>query len=91
MSLSERLLALHDLHQRGFLTDAQFTLAKAREIEATGRTGVDPVPAPPLPVPVVSAPPPMPPPAPTPVLKPVIPGVGLALGAAAAANGGLTG
>lgn len=89
MSLSERLKALHDLYLRGLLTDAEFTLAKAREIEAAGPVPDD-APAPLVPVPPVPPPPPVPPAAP-PMLNPVVPGVGLALGAASIANGGLTG
>jgi hypothetical protein len=85
--LAARLLALHELHLRGLLTDEQFARAKARVI------GEDPAPAPP-PAPPPPAPPP-PAPAPPPkaagTLNPVVPGVGLALGAASIANGGLGG
>ena len=88
MSLSERLQGLYDLYRRGLLTDAEFTLAKAREIEAAGPAS-PPGAATPAPVPPVAAQPA--PPAPPPTLNPVVPGVGLALGAAAIASGGLTG
>lgn len=89
MSLSDQLLALHDLHVRGFLSDAEFSLAKARAIETADRRGAKPATPPPA-VPPALAPVPGPPPMPPP-LNPVVPGVGLALGAASIANGGLTG
>jgi hypothetical protein len=83
-SLAARLLALHELHARGLLTDEEFALAKARVIAEGGPpaapAGQQPPPSPPPP-----------PPAPPQKLNPVVPGVGLALGAAAIANGGLGG
>ena len=84
--LASRLLALKELHVVGILSDDEFGRAKARLIadceEAAPAPAADaPVPPPPRP--------PAPPQAPT--LNPVVPGVGLALGAAAIANGGLGG
>lgn len=81
MSLSDRLAALNDLRLRGLLTEAEFTLAKARVIEAEGASSPISAPAvPPASPPSQAAP--LPP-------RPVTPGVGLALGSASVANGGL--
>jgi hypothetical protein len=83
--LASRLLALKELHAVGILSDDEFARAKARLIADYEQAS--PAPA------AAAAPPPPPPPAPpkTPTLNPVVPGVGLALGAAAIANGGLGG
>lgn len=80
-TLSSRLRALHELHVRGLLTDEEFTRAKALVIAAEpagcGSSGPGARPtAPPTP----SGPR---------VVHPVVPGVGLALGAAGAGGGGL--
>jgi hypothetical protein len=75
--LAARLLDLHELHLRGLLTDDEFALAKQRVIAE----------ADPAPVPARQQPPPPPPPPAPPTLHPVVPGVGLALGAAAAGGG----
>ena len=84
-TLSSRLTALHELHVQGLLTDEQFTRAKSLVL-----AGEDPpapssaaTPAPPFPNP------PIPPNRPR--LNPVVPGVGLALGAAAIGAGGFGG
>lgn len=83
--LASRLLALRELHTVGILTDDEFVKAKARLIadyeEAPEPTAAQPATAPPPPAPRPT----------TPTLNPVVPGVGLALGAAAIANGGLGG
>ena len=41
MLLSEELTKLQDLHQRGALTDEEFTRAKARLLGSTSPTGND--------------------------------------------------
>ena len=75
--LAARLLALHELHTQGILTDDEFARAKQRLIAEHQE------PPPPPPPPGQAAAPP--------ALNPVVPAVGLALGAAAVANGGLGG
>ena len=88
-SLAARLLALHQLHVRGLLTDEEFARAKAREIERTAPASTRPsVHGPAAAAGTAPTPPPA---ATTRTLNPVVPGVGLALGAASIANGGLTG
>lgn len=84
--LASRLLALKELHAVGILSDDEFGRAKARLI-------ADYEEASPAPAAAAAAPPPPPPPAPAPpkTLNPVVPGVGLALGAAAVGAGGLGG
>lgn len=81
--LADRLLALHELHVKGLLSAEEFRRVKARVIAehqdtaAAART-----------VPAPQAQPEPPTPA---RLHPVVPGVGLALGAAAGAAGGYGG
>lgn len=74
-TLAAKLLALHELHARGLLTDDEFARAKAAEI---ARSSAAPVRA----AGQQAAPPPpgasVPPPVKT--LNPTIPGIGLALG-----------
>jgi hypothetical protein len=86
-SLATRLEGLGQLHGQGLLSAEEFARAKARVIAEHGRDDAQPAPAaaatPAGPAPGAA------PPAPKP-LNPVVPGVGLALGAAAA-GGGLMG
>lgn len=83
-TLTEKLIALNELHERGLLTDDEFRRAKARVIaEEPSR------PAPSAARPPATTPPPAPPQQQT--LNPVVPGVGLSLGAATIAAGGMAG
>ncbi|HEX6888532.1 MAG TPA: hypothetical protein VF143_10550 [Candidatus Nanopelagicales bacterium] len=85
-SLASRLEGLGLLHGRGLLSAEEFARAKARVIAEHGRddapsaSATAPTPGGPPPAAAQPAPPP---------LNPVVPGVGLALGAAA--SGGLMG
>ena len=78
-TLTSQLQALHELHVAGMLTDEQFTRAKTL-ILVKDLTGVGPGPG------ADPSPPLRPPPSPS-VVRPVVPGVGLALGAAAVGGG----
>ena len=77
-SLADRLIALNDLRVRGYLTEVEFALAKARILAAEEpATATDPG----------SGPVPPPPPPPPTTLNPVVPAVGLGLGAAGGFGG----
>jgi hypothetical protein len=85
-SLADRLIALHDLHVRGLLTDLEFALLKAREIErfpAPSRPPAAGAPASAAPAGTQDG-------KPRRTLNPVVPAVGLGLAAGAIAAGGLT-
>ena len=75
-SLADRLIALNDLRVRGYLTEVEFALAKAR-ILAAEEPAHDPG----------SGPVPPPPPVAPKTLNPVVPAVGLGLGAAGGFGG----
>lgn len=77
-SLADRLIALNDLRVRGYLTEVEFALAKARILAEEPAPAPDPGSGP-------VAPPP--PPSPPTTLNPVVPAVGLGLGAAGGFGG----
>lgn len=83
-TLAERLLALSELHTRGLLTDDEFRRAKARVIAEEPSRSAQPAATAPTPASPAAAPRGR-------TLSPVVPGVGLALGAGAIAGGGMAG